>query len=100
MFSIYNLHKLYDAPLEEVPRLSEAKYGVRYRCPDHGEYRFDASRDQVFCSVHGNRERSRRSPHPERPSSFAEFIEDIDEVTAALRFEDRAVVATVEIVRR
>jgi len=97
--SIYNLHKLYDAPLEEVPRLSEAKYGVRYRCPDHGRYEYDAGLDQVLCSLHGNRERSRQSPHPDGKSSFDEYIESIDEIVATLRFEENAALATVEVVR-
>ena len=45
--SIYNLVKLYEVPIEEVPRLAEAKYGVRQFCPDHGTYSFDARKDQV-----------------------------------------------------
>ena len=52
--AIYTLAKLYDAPLDEVDRLSEAKYGVRYFCPEHGRYEFDAAHDMVVCSVHGN----------------------------------------------
>src|SRR5262249_7252762 len=52
--SISNLVKLYDVPFEDVPRLAEAKYGVRYFCPDHGVYGWDDRRDQVECSVHGN----------------------------------------------
>ena len=83
----------------DVPRLSEAKYGVQYFCPDDGDYRFDAERNQVVCSVHGNREQSRQNPHPDRKASFARFIENIDEVTASLRFQDDALMTTVEIVR-
>lgn len=97
--SIHNLIKLYGVPVAEVPRLSEAKYGVRYFCPDDGEYRYDADRNQVVCGVHGNREQSRQNPRPDRKASFARFIQDLDEVTAALRFQDDALLATVEIVR-
>ena len=61
--SISNLVKLYGVKIDDVPRLSEAKYGVRYFCPDDGDYRFDAERNQVVCSVHGNREQSRQNPH-------------------------------------
>jgi hypothetical protein len=97
--SIYNFCKLYGVPVEEVSRLSEAKYGVRYFCPDEGKYRFDKDRDQVLCSVHGNREQSRQDPPPEAKTSFQRFVEGLDEVTAALRFQDEALIATVEIVR-
>jgi len=99
IISIYNLCKLYDIPVDEVDKLAEAKYGVRYYCPDQGKYDFDRARDQVICSVHGNREHSRQNPHLERESSFASFIDSLDEIVAALRFEDRALIATVEITR-
>ncbi len=97
--AIYNLVKLYGVPIDDVPRLSEAKYGVRYFCPDGGEYRYDAQRDEVVCGVHGNREHSHQNPRPDRQASFARFIEDIDEVRASLRFQDDALLTTVEIVR-
>ncbi len=97
--SIYNLHKLYGTPMAEIPQLSEAKYGVTYFCPDHGVYRFDAERNQVLCSVHGNREESRQHPLAGRKPSFVEFLDGVNEVVAALRFQDDALIATVEIAR-
>jgi hypothetical protein len=97
--SISNLVKLYGIKTDEVPRLSEAKYGVRYFCPDDGEYHFDAGLNQVVCSVHGNREQSRQGPLPEHKASFASFIESIDDVTLSLRFQDEALMTTVEIAR-
>jgi len=99
IISIYNLCKLYDTPVDGVSRLSEAKYGVRYFCPDRGEYSFDVERDQVFCSVHGNRKQSRQNPRLDGQSSFSQFVESLDEVVASLRFNDDALIATVEIVR-
>jgi hypothetical protein len=98
--SIYNLVKLYDVPMKEVPRLAEAKYGVRYFCPEHGAYEYDAKTDQVRCSVHGNRQDSRQNPRLGKQSSFAQFIEGLDEVTAGLRFEEDALFVQVEIARR
>ena len=97
---IYNLLKLYEVPIEQVPRLSEAKYGVCPFCPDHGTYSWDDRKDQVECSVHGNRQNSRQNPRLDQKSSFAEFLESIDEVVARLRFQDDALISTVEIVRR
>ncbi len=99
VIAIYNLRKLYGTPIEEIPRLSDAKYGVRYYCPDDGDYSFDAERNQVVCSVHGNREQSKQHARLDRRSSFARFIEGIDEIVASLRFEDDALITTVEIVR-
>ena len=98
--SIYNLLKLYEVPIEEVARLEEAKYGVRPFCPDHGTYSWDTRKDQVMCSVHGNRQESRQNPRLDKKSSFAEFLDSIDELTARLRFQEDALISTVEIVRR
>jgi hypothetical protein len=97
--SIYNLCKLYDTPVDEVSRLAIAKYGVTYFCPDQGVYEFDAERDRVVCSVHGNRLESRQAPSAERKSSFARFTEGLDEIVARLRFRDDALIATIEIIR-
>ncbi len=97
--ALYNLVKLYNVPIDEAQRLAESKYGVRYFCPDHGRYEYDAARDEVVCSVHGNRGHSRQELRLDEEGSFAHFINSLDEVTAALRFEDQALLATVEIVR-
>lgn len=97
--SIHNLLKLYDVPVDEVPRLSEAKYGVTYFCPDEGAYAYDPERDQVECTVHGNRQRARQTPRLQERSSFQRFFEGLDEIVASLRFRDDALIATVEIAR-
>jgi hypothetical protein len=97
--SIQNLVKLYGVTTADLPRLSEAKYGVRYFCPDDGDYRFDAERNRVDCSVHGNREQSRQNRRPDHRASFARFIENIDELTLTLRFQDDALLTTIEIQR-
>ena len=88
-----------NTPVDEVSGLAEAKYGVSYFCPDHGDYAFDKGRDHVVCGVHGNREQSRQNPHLDDDSSFSRFIDSLEEITAALRFEEDAMIATVAIVR-
>ncbi len=100
IMSIYTLAKLYEVPIEEVKRLSEAKYGVVYYCPDRGDYGWDNRRDQVVCSVHGNRQQARQQAGPAGKSSFTAFLEEIDEVVASLRFQEGALITTVEIARR
>ena len=99
VISIYNFHKLYDAPIEKIPELSEAKYGVRYFCPDRGEYSFDKELNQIVCSVHGNREHSHQHSRLDKNSSFSRFIESLDTITASIVFQDNALLATVVIER-
>jgi hypothetical protein len=97
--SIHNFCTLYNVPADEVPRLSEAKYGIRYFCPDGGSYAFDAELSQAVCSVHGNREKSRQHPPEDGESFFAQFLENLEEITASLRYTDDALIATLEILR-
>ena len=97
IMSIYNFHKIYDAPLETVSELSESKYGVRYFCPDNGHYSYDGDLHQVVCSVHGNREHSKQNPRLDVQSSFSLFIESLDSLTASLRFEKDALIGTINI---
>ncbi len=99
VISIYNFHKLYGAPIDKIPELSEAKYGVRYYCPDHGEYSFDKELNQVVCSVHGNREHSHQHSRLDKDSSFAKFIDSLETITASLVFQDDAILTTIEIQR-
>jgi hypothetical protein len=73
--------------------------GVRQFCPDHGSYLFDRGKDQVMCSVHGNRQESRQNLRLDKKSSFGEFLDSIDEIVARLRFQDDALISTVEIAR-
>jgi hypothetical protein len=96
---IYNLIKLYDVPIEEVNKLSDAKYGVTFFCPDGGDYKYDADRDQVYSTVYGNRQRARQNLSINDDSSFGRFFNSLDEITTTLRFNDDAVFTTIEITR-
>jgi hypothetical protein len=97
--SIYNLVRLYDVPVEDVPRLADAKYGVTYFCPDGGQYVYDVERGQVECSVHGNRQHARQNPRLDEASSFSELYYGLDEIVASLLFRQDALIATIEIAR-
>ena len=96
---IYNLISLYGVPVDEVNRLSDAKYGVTYFCPGGGEYVYDKARDQVSSTVFGNRQNARQDVTEDGKSGFDRFFNSLDEINASLRFTDGATIATVEIVR-
>ena len=98
--SVFILHKLYGIPLEDVQQVSEAKYGVRYYCPDGGRYAVDESGGQVACSIHGNRQHSKQHAEMEATSSFARFEQSVEQILAALRFQEEALMVTVNIARR
>ena len=97
--SIQNLLKLYGAPISEIDRLSDAKYGVTYFCPEGGEYHHDADKDQVICDVHGNRQSAKQHPREGMPSSFRRFFDGIDELTASLLLREEESIVTLRIER-
>lgn len=96
---VYNLVTLYGTTPAEVDAVSQAKYGVTYYCPEGGTYTYDAASDQVRCSVHGNRQDSRQNIGLDPASSFARFVDELEQLTARLTFGDDALFATVEIER-
>ena len=98
--SIYNLIKLHGATMDEVPRLSDAKYGVRLYCPDQGAYVYDAARDAVTCSVHGDRKSSRQNARMDSAAPFSQFLERLQDVVASLRFTEEAAIVELEVHRR
>lgn len=99
IMSIYNLVRLYEIPVDSVDKLSDAKYGVRYFCPEGGHYSYDGKRDRVSCSVHGNRREARQLEEGGRSASFDALIESIEEIVLTLRFEEDAMIATLEVER-
>ena len=97
---LYTLVKLYNASIEEANKIADAKYGVTYFCPGGGKYKYDASRDQVFSTVFGNRRNARQQVSLDDASPFARFFQSLEEITATLRFEDDSLLGTIEIKRK
>ncbi len=96
--SLYIFQQLYQVQPENVAGLSEAKYGIRHYCPEGGTYTYSRERNEVVCNVHGNREHSQQAPAP-GASSYEQFIAHVKEMVTALRFEENALIATIELVR-
>jgi hypothetical protein len=97
---IYTLTRLYGVPVSEVNKLAQSKYGVSYICPDGGEFVYDPGTDEVLSTVFGNRQHPRQNESLSPKSSFARFLDRLEEITATLRFEEEGLIATVEIARK
>ncbi len=97
IMSLHHLVTLYGVAIDAVDPLSEAKYGVTCYCPEGGRYEYDPGRDEVRCSVHGNRQHARQGLGLERGSSFARFMDRLERVDARLRYEDESLRAIVTI---
>ncbi len=100
IMSIYNLIKLYNVTMDEVPGLSQAKYGVTYYCPDGGRYRYDPERDRVCCTLHGNRQESMQNRGSREDSSFVRFFDSLEEIRATLCFDEDHLDVKVAIERK
>lgn len=97
---IYNMIKLYGVKINDVNKLSDAKYGVTYFCPGGGDYVYDSVRDQVSSTVFGNRQHARQTLAMDDKSSFSKFINSLDQIQATLTFSDEALLATVVVKRK
>ena len=93
---IYTLIHLYGAELEEVDRISDAKYGVTYFCPD-GEYQFDADRDRVYSTAYGNREEARQQVANPAQSSFERTFNRLKDVMFSVEMKENCVRGELEI---
>lgn len=96
---IYNLMKIFDVPITQIPRLSESNVGVVYVCPD-GTYTYDPKSDQVLSTAFGNRQDSRQNERLDPRSSFSRFFGSMEEISAAVRFDGQVMFATLEITRK
>jgi Protein of unknown function (DUF3352) len=96
---LYTLIHLYNAPLDDIDKLSDAKYGVTYFCPD-GEYRYDADSDQVTSTVYGNREDSRQELAEDDMSTFSRTFESLKEILFTMRLTDHAITGRLTFTAR
>ncbi|MCA9062460.1 MAG: hypothetical protein KDA96_05360 [Planctomycetaceae bacterium] len=92
---IYTLLHLYATTIDDIDRLSDAKYGVTYFCPD-GSYTYDAERDQVSSTVYGNREDARQEPAAGE-SYFDRTLGSLGHVLFTIDFTDRAIRGVLEV---
>ncbi|MFO7906741.1 MAG: hypothetical protein R6U98_29060 [Pirellulaceae bacterium] len=97
---IYNLIQLYDVPIDQVNALADAKYGVTYFCPGGGEYKYDPATDQVYSTLYGNRRNARQPLSVDDDAALAELVDQLEQLTAAIRMTGDGLIGTVEIVRR
>lgn len=97
---IHNLIQLYDVPIHQVNSLADAKYGVTYFCPGGGEYKYDPATDQVYSTLYGNRRNARQPLSVGDDAAVAELLDQLQELTVALRMTDDGLIGTVELVRR
>lgn len=73
-------------------------YGVV--CPDGGRYRFDAVAGEAVCSVHGRHVDPMRLDAPPPDSPIGRLLDEVERVTAQLRFTPEGLATQVSIQRR
>ena len=93
---IYSLINLYGASIEDVDQISDAKYGVRYFCPD-GEYKYDEEKDSVFSTAYGNREQAWQKVSNPETSSFEQTFNKLKEILLTVKLDDESVSGRLEV---
>ena len=93
---IYTLIHLYGSTIEDVDRISDAKYGVTYFCPD-GEYRYDAARDRVYSTAYGNREFALQKVEDAANSSFEKAFSRLKNVLLSADMSEECLSGRLEV---
>ncbi|MCR9201060.1 MAG: hypothetical protein NXI04_20670 [Planctomycetaceae bacterium] len=93
---IYTLIHLYGASVAEVARISDAKYGVTYFCPD-GEYEYDVARDRVYSTAYGNREFALQKVEDAGSSSFEKAFSRLKEVLLSADMSEECLSGRIEV---
>ncbi len=81
--------------LDEICR---SYLGYRLRCPDGGEYNYEAY--DVVSSVHGTLYQPRRLDGPPPNSPLSRLLDSLETITAGLTFTEDGLATRVEIHRR
>ncbi len=88
---------LEDARLDEV---APARLGYRLVCPNGGAYTFDPHTASVASSIYGPLDQPMRLDALPAESPLNELLDDIETVTACLRFTKEGLMTQIDIVRR
>lgn len=89
------LIEYHGASAENVEDASRRVEGVTLRCPAGGTYRHDASRDLVYCTVHGDHRHPRQNAVATGKEPLVQFLQRLQDVSVSLRFTDEGIMTKV-----
>ncbi len=108
MGPLSGLARAYDLPASQLIDVASKLYGVRYFCPDGGEYQrisedsglaSDGPRG-VCCTIHGSAAAPRQQQAPAPGSRLDRLITEFKGMTAALTFTEEGLRAVLRIDRK
>jgi hypothetical protein len=96
--------RAYDLPSDRLLDVAEQLNGVRYFCPEGGQYHWvpsDAGAPgRMCCTIHGSASHPRQSQAPIAGSRIDQLLAELQSMTAALTFTDEGLRAVLRIERK
>ena len=71
--------------------------GVTLRCPCGGDYKYDAARGIVYCTIHGNCDHPRQPIQVVENEGLMDFIGRMTDLSVSLRFTEEGIMTKVAI---
>jgi len=102
------LARAHDLPAEELRGLASRMYGVRYFCPEGGQYQWvpagagseSGGPGSVGCTVHGSAAEPRQPQAPAAGSQLDRLLAEFKGMTTALTFTEDGLRAVLRIERK
>ncbi|UCC21617.1 MAG: hypothetical protein JSW23_07305 [Planctomycetota bacterium] len=91
------LVECHDATEKTLNAVSKKVEGVTMRCPSGGKYRYDNTRDIVYCSVHGNRNHPKQPLEVNENEGLIDFLNRMNDFYVSFRFTEEGIMTKIAV---
>lgn len=99
LWPVFVLNKLRGAAMSDIARESLITDGYFPYCPAGGEYRYDAARGLVYCTLHGDAYCPRQPMELDGKNELVAFFRSLKKVAVSLCFTEHGLMTKVLIER-
>lgn len=91
------LIEYHGASMDTIGSVSRYVEGVTPRCPAGGAYRYDAARDLIYCSLHGDDRHQSQNEEPTGAEPLLQFLKRLRNLSITLRFTDDGIMTKLAL---
>ncbi len=91
------LIECHGASMDTIGSVSRHVEGVTPRCPAGGSYRYDAARDLVYCTLHGDDRHQRQNEAPTGAEPLLQFLKRLRDLSITLRFTEDGIMTKMAL---
>jgi hypothetical protein len=91
------LIEYHGASMDTIGSISRHVEGVTPRCPAGGSYQYDAARDLVYCTLHGDDRHQRQNEEPTGAEPLLQFLKRLRDLSITLRFTGDGIMTKIAL---